>query len=385
MSTFSVDGISLDALRERRSAKWRQFAPDVLPAWVAEMDFPLAPPIASALHAAVDNSDTGYMWPGELAEAFSEFAQRSWGWTVASGRVSPLPDVLTGVAQSLLHLTAPGDGVVINPPVYPPFWTTIDNVVRRNVVEVPMARSADGRYDWDLDAMERAFARPDVTAYVMSNPHNPSGTVATAETVSAIAALSARHGVVVIADEIHAPLVLPGATHVPYLSVADDDANAVVLLSASKAWNIPGLKCAQLISTGRTSTTLVANIPLEVTYASGHFGVMAAIAAYREGRPWLSDVIGVLSDNRALLADLLAEQLPRAWYRPPEASYLAWIDMTAYGLDDDPAEVLVDRAKVALSSGPTFGAAGRGFVRLNFATSPAILREIVQRVAAVIQ
>lgn len=248
-----------------------------------------------------------------------------------------------------------------------------------------MKRGADGRYDWDLDVMEAAFARPDVTAYLMSNPHNPTGTVASAETLSRIAELSARFDVAVISDEIHAPLVLPGAEHVPYLTVAGDDANAVALLSASKAWNIPGLKCSQLISTDLTAQTVMARIPMEVTYGSGHLGAIAAVAAYRDGGPWLADVVGIIDGNRRLLADVIADEMPRAWYRPPEASYLAWLDLSAYDLGDDPAAILVERAKVALSSGPIFGAAGAGFVRLNFATSPAILREVVSRVASVVQ
>jgi len=382
---FDVDAISLDALRRRRSAKWRNFPADVLPAWVAEMDFPIATPVASALHEAVDNSDTGYMFAGELGEALAEFTLAAWDWKVDANCVSPLPDVLTGVAQSLLHLTEPGDGVVINPPVYHPFFSSITDVVHRAVVEVPMGRAADGTYAWDLDAMAAAFARPDVTAYVMSNPHNPTGTVATREILKRIDELATEHGVAVIADEIHAPLVLPGATHVPYLSVVSDDADAVVLMSASKAWNIPGLKCAQLVSTARTAETLVANMPLEVTYGSGHFGTLAAIAAYRDGRSWLADVIGILDANRGLLRELIAVEMPAAWFGPPEASYLAWIDLTAYELGDDPAVALLERAKVALSGGPMFGDAGRGFARLNFATSPAILREIVGRIAAVVQ
>ena len=385
MRTFDVDAITLESLRERRSAKWQVFPPDVLPAWVAEMDFPLAEPIAATLRRAIDNSDTGYLSPDGLGEAFASFAQSAWGWQVDSARVSPLPDVLTGVAQSLLRLTDAGDGVVINPPVYHPFFSSIADVVHRRVVEAPMLRRADGRYDWDLDALGVAFARPDVTAYLMSNPHNPTGTVASAETLARIAELSAQHGVAVIADEIHAPLVLPGAIHVPYLSVAGDDANAVVLLSASKTWNVPGLKCAQLVSTARTAESVVARIPMEVTYAASHFGAMAAIAAYRDGGPWLADVVDILDGNRRLLAELVSAHLPRAWHQPPDASYLGWIDLGEYDLGDDPAEVLVERGKVALSSGPIFGDAGKGFVRLNFATSPAILREVVSRVASVVQ
>jgi cystathionine beta-lyase len=379
--TFDVDAIDLAALRERQSAKYQYYPADVIPAWVAEMDFPLAAPIAEALHAAIDRSDTGYRSANGLADALAAFADRTWGWSIPVDRITPIPDVLTGVAQALLMLTQPGDGVVINPPVYAPFFSTIRDVVGRRIVEVPMARAADGSYDWDLSATEEAFARPDVTAFVMSNPHNPTGSVPSVETLAAIAALADAHGVAVISDEIHGPLVLPGAEHVPYLSVAPDDANAIILVSASKAWNLPGLKCAQLVATGHTRELVASRLPLEVTYGTGHLGAIAAVAAYRDGGPWLDDVVAIIDGNRRLLAELLALQVPEATYVPPQASYLAWIDLSACGLGDDPAAVLVERARVALSAGPTYGTGGAGFARLNIGTSPAILREIVDRIA----
>ena len=385
MSSFDVDDITLDVLRRRTSAKWRFYEPDVIPAWVAEMDYPLAEPIAEALRRAIADSDTGYAWPAGLSEAFAAYAGEQWGWNVAPDRVTTLPDVLTGVAQALLRLTSPGDGVVITPPVYHPFFSVVTDVVGRRVVEAPLARSADDAYVIDLDALERAFASPGVTAFLMSNPHNPTGGVASRDELRAVADLAARHGVAVISDEIHAPLVLPGAVHVPFLTVVDDDADAVALVSASKAWNLAGLKASQLVSTGRTARTVTARIPMEVTFTTGHLGVIAAAAAYREGGPWLADVVGLLDAQRRLLADLLAAELPRARYRAPEASYLAWIDLSAYGLGDDPAAVILERGRVGLSPGATFGTQGRGFVRLNFATSPAILREIVSRIARVVQ
>jgi cystathionine beta-lyase len=219
----------------------------------------------------------------------------------------------------------------------------------------------------------------------MSNPHNPTGTVPTAQVLGAIADLAATHKVTVISDEIHGPLVLPGAEHVPFMSVAPDDADAVILVSASKAWNLPGLKCAQMVGTARTAPVIDERMPLDVTYGTGHLGVIAAVAAYRDGGPWLDDVIGIIDGNRALLAELLAEHLPRARYVPPQASYLAWLDLHAYDLGDDPAAAFLERGRVALSSGPSFGTGGEGFARLNLATSPRILREIVRRLGTVVQ
>lgn len=385
MPAFDVDAIDLAALRGRLSAKYQYYDADVIPAWVAEMDFPLAEPVAAALHAAIDRSDTGYRSALGLADALADFATDRWSWSIPVDRIVPIADVLTGVAQSLLHLTEPGAGVVINPPVYPPFFTTVRDVSRRTIVEVPMARADDGSYAWDVPALADAFARPEVQAFVMSNPHNPTGSVPDVATLRAIADLSREHGVLVVSDEIHGPLTLPGARHLPYLTVADDDSLAVVLVSASKAWNLPGLKCAQLVGTARTSPMLAERMALEVTYGTGHLGAIAAVAAYREGGPWLDDVLDVLDGNRRLLATLLAEHLPDTGYVMPQASYLAWLDLRPYGLGDDPAAAIATEGRVALSPGPTYGTGGAGFARLNFATSPAILGEIVRRVATVVQ
>ena len=385
MAPFDVDAIELSALRERRSAKWREYAPDVLPSWVAEMDFPLAEPIATALHHAIDRSDTGYRSLTGLAQALSIFASRSWDWSIDPVDIVVVPDVVSGLAHAVRVLTAPGDGVVINPPVYHPFFMVIKDMTERTVVEAPMGRATDGTYFFDLDSLESLFARPDVTAYIMSSPHNPTGTVPTRAELVQIAELAERHDVAVISDEIHAPLVLPGATHVPYLTVVPPTARAVTVLSASKAWNIPGLKCAQIVSTPAVSTDISRRLPLEMSFGTGHLGVIGQIAAYLAGEEWLQEVVGILDGNRRLVGDLLGASMPEAGYVAPEASYLAWIDLREYGLGDDPAAVILERAGLALSSGPSFGRQGRGFARLNFGTSPALLAQIVDRLASVVQ
>jgi len=385
MTEFDVDAISLDALRLRRSAKWRQYPSDVLPAWVAEMDFPLAEPIAAALHNAIDRSDTGYRSAEGVTQALAFYAERSWGWALNPADVAVVPDVISGIVHALRVLTAEGDSVVINPPVYPPFFMVVRDVTKRNLVEVPMHQGADGSWDWDLEALEAAFARPDVTAYVMSSPHNPTGSVASAQTLAAIAQLATRHGVAVISDEIHAPLVLPGATFTPYLAVAEPDARAVTVIASSKAWNTPGLKCAQIVSTPRVSSRMNRSLPLEVAFGTGHLGAIAAVAAYMEGSAWLAEVVGILDGNRRLLADLLADRLPDVGYVPPQASYLAWLDMRATGLGDDPSVAILERGRLALNAGPAFGVPGTGHARLNFATSPVLLQEIVDRLVRVFQ
>ncbi len=379
---FDPDAVDLAALRGRLSAKYQTYPADVLPAWVAEMDFPLAAPVAQALHAAIDRSDTGYRSGIGVAEALADFSMRTWAWAVDPARVIVLPDVLTGVAQSLLAMTAPGDGVVVTPPVYAPFFSTVSQVAARTVVEVPMRRAGDGTFGLDLDGLADAFARPDVTAFLLCSPHNPTGSVPTADELAAIAALAERHGVVVIVDEIHAPLTLPGAVHVPYLPLVADDVPAVSLVSASKAWNLPGLKCAQLVATDAAHRRLRASMPMEALFGTGHLGAIAAVAAYRDGGPWLAQVLEVLDHNRRLLVGLLDARLPLAGYVAPAATYLAWLDLRAYDVGPDPARLLLDRGRVALSSGTAFGTGGFGHARLNLATSGAVLSEAVDRMAA---
>jgi cystathionine beta-lyase len=385
MPIIDLDAISTEDLRRRLSSKYQVFDADVIPAWVAEMDFPLAPPVAAALHAAIDRSDTGYRSGIGMADALVDFAMRRWSWEIAPDHVVVVPDVLSGLTQALALLTEPGSAVVLNTPIYPPFFPTISKAAAREVVDVPLIAGADGRYDWDLERMAEAFARPEVGAFLLCSPHNPTGSVPSRETLAVIGDLAAAHDVLVIADEIHAPLALPGAAHIPYLSVAGPDARAVSLISASKAWNLPGLKCAQMVGTDRVASRLSRGVPLDVIYGTGHLGIIAGVAAFRDGEPWLDEVIGILDGNRRLLVDLLREAAPEARYVPPEASYLAWIDFRRYPLGDDPAAIFVKEARVALSPGPTYGPSGRGFARLNFATSPTILREIVSRLGTVFQ
>ncbi|MFA7324995.1 MAG: aminotransferase class I/II-fold pyridoxal phosphate-dependent enzyme, partial [Candidatus Nanopelagicales bacterium] len=277
MSDFSL--VPHDLLRERKSAKWQAFGPDVIPAWVAEMDFALAAPIAATLHRAIDQSDTGYAWPRHVGEALGVFTATRWNWIIDAANVMPVADVLTGVGHSLIALTQPGDAVVINSPVYPPFFTTVEHVARRRVRDVPLMW--DGRrYTLDRMAMEQAFAQADTTAYLMCSPQNPTGRVFDREEMEFIAELASLHNVLVVADEIHAPMTYLDQEFIPYLNVAGDSP-AVSVISASKAWNIAGLKCAQVVpNSASLGATLRERIPHEVQYGAGHLGALAAITAY---------------------------------------------------------------------------------------------------------
>jgi cystathionine beta-lyase len=372
---------SLGTLRKRTSEKWRTHPHDVLPAFVAEMDFDVAEPIKDAVRAAVAAGDFGYAAKSELGEAFAEFAsQRFGGWSPDPDFVFAIPDVMAGVAEVVRSVTEPGAAVVINPPVYPPFFFFL-KLAGRRVAEAPLAVAADGSYDLDLGALDVALAQPGVGAYLLCNPHNPVGRVWSREQLTAIAEMCDRRGVFIVVDEIHAPLVLPGSTHVPFHSVDHPAAQrAVIFTSASKGWNIPGLKCGIAVAGQQAMADLFTE--RSEALLPGHLGVHASIAALRHARPWLDAAVAQIDANTRLLSGLLAERLPAARYREPQASFLAWIDCRDLRLGEDPAAAFLTRGRVALSAGPGFGSQGRGFARLNIGTSPELIGEAVRRMAA---
>jgi cystathionine beta-lyase len=381
--TGAVEEVSLQELRRRTSAKWRTYPPDVLPLPVAEMDFPVARPVAEALHAAIRRSDLGYASSRSgLAEALAGFAVHRWGWRVDPAQVTLAPEVGVAVVEVLRLLVRPGDRVVVNPPVYDSFFPWVAEVGCR-LVEVPLGRTGDG-WALDLDAMQAAF-QDGARVHLLCSPHNPTGTVHRRQDLERLAALAARYGVTVLADEIHAPLVLPGRTHHPFLSVSPEAAgHGLVFTSASKAWNLAGLKCAAVVTADPATRRLVERLPEELPWRVGQLGVLGGIAAFREGEPWLEEVLGVLDHHRHYLAELLAARIPAIGYRPPDASYLAWLDCTGLRLGDDPSAVFLARGRVALSPGPSFGRPGAGHARLNMGTSRQILAAAVDRMARAI-
>jgi cysteine-S-conjugate beta-lyase len=382
--SLPFDDLDPDRIRRlRRSAKWLRYPADVLPAWIAEMDLPLAEPIVAALHAAVDAGNTGYVDPetADLGGTFAGFASRQLDWTVDPEQVALIPDVNAGIAELLRVITDSGDGVVVNTPAYPPFFAGIADIGRR-VVRVPMRGDPAAGWSLDLARTERAF-RAGVRAYLLCNPHNPTGRVFTRAELLDLAALVERYRVTVISDEIHGPLVLPGAEHVPWLTLGNYPAEyGIALHSASKAFDLAGLKCAVAVTASSRMRAVVARLPEEVPYRASILGAIASGVAFTAGDDWLAAVRTQLDGTRQLLARLLAERLPEVRYRPPEASYLTWLDCRALGLGGDPAAVFLDRGRVALSRGLDFGDEGWGYARLNIATSSGLVAEAVRRMAA---
>lgn len=376
-----LTGIPIGSLRQRRSAKWARYPEDVLPAWVAEMDFPLAEPVRRALAEAIERGDCGYAAgdQSDLAETFAGFAGRRLSWPVDPAAVTTSPDVVGAIISLLRVLAVPGDRVMINPPVYHPFFDVVGEA-GCELVQVPLR----GRLELDLDAIDAAFASG-VRALVLCHPHNPTGRTVRRNELEAIAESAARHGAWVLSDEIHAPLTLPGARHVPFLTVSEAAAErGIALISASKTFNIAGLNCAEIVTASKTAAGEVAKLPFGSTHC-GHLGAIGSTAAFREGDAWLDDLLAVLDHNRTLLGDLLAERLPEVGYRPPEAGYLAWLDLRAFDLGNDPSLPILERGRLAVSPGPQFGREGNGFVRLNFGTTPALVEEAVERMARAVR
>lgn len=378
-----VEAEPLSRLRLRTSEKWRAYPDDVLPLFVAEMDYPLAPPIAEALHAAVDRSDTGYIGPDDRTQrAFAGFAKRRWGWDVDPAWTRTTTDVGVVIVESLRAVIQPGDRVVITPPVYPPFYDFIPEA-GGVVEEVPLLSGGTDGAGWalDLDGLERAFAGG-ATAFLLCNPHNPLGLVHPPEELAAVAALAAHHGVQVVSDEVHAPLTHREATFTPFLSVSDDARRVgIAAHAATKAWNLAGLKCALFVTASPEQVERIQALPIEVEVRTSLFGRIATEAAYASGEEWLEGALTAIETNRALLSVLLTDRLPRVGYREPHASYLAWLDFRELGWGDDPAARILEEARVAVNPGADFGAQGAGFVRLNLACSPEVLTEAIDRIA----
>ena len=378
MTPFDFDRIP--ERRDSDSNKWRKFPADVLPLWVADMDFASPPAVVAALHARVEHGFFGYLTESpELREVVAERLAKRYGWRVEPEAVVPVPGVNSGVNLAVRALTKPGDGLLVQTPIYPPLLRAAGNhgVARHSH---PLSREADGRYSVDTDAFARTI-QAETRAFLLCNPHNPVGRLFERQELSAMASACLRRDLWIIADEIHSDLVFDGRRHTPMATIAPEIAQrTITFVAPSKTFNIPGLKCAVAVVPNAGLRERLADAASDLVPKINVLGHAAAGAAYREGDPWLQALLRYLEDNRDFLAREVSRRLPGVRMGVPEATYLAWLDCRETGLAD-PYTFFLEHAKVALNDGKAFGPGGEGFVRLNFGCPRALLAEALVRMA----
>lgn len=383
-----LHALALSELQTHRSEKWRAFPDEILPLPVAEMDFPVADPIREVLREMIDHSDLGYLGAiPEMGTAFAGFADRQWGWQVDPLQVRIAADVGVGVVEVLRVIAKPGDKILINSPIYPNFYTWCTET-HLEQVDVPLTLSEDqvNGSNWilDWDGIEKAYASG-ITAHLISNPHNPLGRVYTHDELSRLAQLAKKYHVYILSDEIHAPLTFAEQKFTPFLCVSQAAREVgITITAASKGWNIAGLKCAIIVTEDEKLHELLNAIAPATHYRASLLGAFASVAAFEKGEPWLASLMVELDHNRKLVAQLIERKVPGVGYVIPHCSYLAWLDFSHFNLGEDPSQVLIERAKVALVPGLRFGPQSAQSARLNFATSPEILEEAFNRLATVL-
>jgi cystathionine beta-lyase len=376
----AVRALTLAELRKRKSVKWRHFPSDVLPLPVAEMDFPTAPKIKAALTDMVERSDTGYLGPfPELFDAFANFSAKRWGWQVDTKQMRMATDVGVGIVEIMRTLIKPGEKVMLNSPVYENIWRWVSEV-HATTIDTPLSED-NLSYKLDLAAIEKEYQNG-VKVHILCHPHNPVGVIFSKDQLSDLADLAKKYQVVILSDEIHAPLTYDAKTFTPFLNVSQNAKEVgIAITSASKSFNLAGLKCAFIITDSSKLQERINLMPPAVTWRASLFGAVASTAAYAESVDWLDGVLITLDQNRKLVEKLIATKAPAINYRIPDFGYLAWLDLSALALGEDPAAVILEKGKLAVNGGVLYGPKHKSFVRLNFGTSPEIITEAFDRLA----
>ncbi len=381
------DRYSRAQLERRTGVKWHRDGAAILPAWVADMDFPIAREVTAAMQNLISTDDLGYPDPAldeAVRQAFAARVARRYRLVVDPERVVVVSDVVQAIYLCLLAYTEPGDGVAFLTPAYPPFFSAVADTGRRALVCDLIA--GPQRYELDLARLRSVVHEGNARMILLCNPHNPTGRSFSAAELAGIAEIAIENDLPVVSDEIHADLTLRGSSHVAYGSLGGPAAaQSVTLSSASKAFNLAGLRCAVAAFGSEELQERFARFPRHARGSVSVLGMVAAIAAWERGDGWLETALEVLADNRAVLEGWARERLGDRALLSPEATYLAWLDLRAHGLGDNPAVWLREHARVALSPGPDFGAPGAGHARLNFATTPALLEEMLERISSALE
>jgi cysteine-S-conjugate beta-lyase len=381
MTSTGATDFDIATLRARRTNKWHKFPDDVLPAWVADMDFGVAPSIIEAMARLTRDQEYGYAArEGALANAFVRRMEKRFGWHTDPADTVAIGDLVQASFSSIMAFSEPGDAVLLQLPSYPPFMRAIEDTGRR-LLPNPM-RDDGTRWVLDLAAYEKT-PDPHLRMMVFCHPQNPTGRAFSRAELENVADFAIRHDLIVVSDEIHADIVYPGNAHIPLASLHPEiAARTITITSATKSFNIPALRCAVMhFGAPALKQQFEKRIPSRLLGSPGVTGVDATVAAWDDGQPWLDEILAQLKANRDWLAQTLSAELPGVTMRVPEATYLAWLDCRALELPTPAGQFFLDHAKVGLNFGETFGAQYPGFARLNFATPAPVLREIVARMA----
>jgi len=363
------------------SSKWQKYGPDVLPLWVADMDFRSPEPVIRALRERVEHGVFGYLAleQPEFHELFADRLLKRYGWRVSPDAVVLIPGVIPGFNVAGRLLTTPGDGLILQTPVYPPILRAASSIGLTRE-EAPLARRPDGRYEVDVDAFTAAI-RERTRFFLLCNPHNPVGRVFTRQELTSLAQVCLRRGLAIVADEIHCELTLGGQRHTPIASLdAEIAERTITLMAPSKTFNLAGLKCSVAIIPNAKLREQFVNGRIDLVQTVNIFGYTAAFAAYRDGQAWLDELLRYLEANRDFVTEYVRTQLPGVAMYPPEATYLAWLDCRNAGIPgNDPYTFFLEKARVALNDGALFGAGGAGHVRLNFGCPRPLLTRALDR------
>jgi len=375
-----LDSIDAQTLRRRRSAKWSVASGDMIAASVADMDFPVAPAIAEVLSQMIDADDLGYppgQTPAGLPTVFAHRMHERFAWDVDPERVEVMTDVVQGLYLAIGAFSREGDALVTPSPVYPPFLDALR--ATRRVPVWKRYEPAAGGYRIDFDRL-RAELTPRTRMLLVCNPHNPTGRVLAERELEELAGIALARDLVIVSDEIHADLVYTGARHVPFAKILPEiSARTITLTSATKAFNIAGLRCAVAVFGSEEMQRRFSHVDRHIRGGLGSFGLAATEAAWTRCQDWQDEVLRYLEGNRDFVADFVRRQWPQVVHAAPEATYLSWLDFRAYALEPTPCAFFREHAHVLLAAGEDFGEAGCGFARVNFATSRAILAEVLER------
>lgn len=380
---IDLERYRLSDYQGRHGEKWRRDSPEKIPLWVADMDFPVAPPIRRALEEVIANSDLGYPHPSleeRLIGAFARWSRTRYGLEIDPELTVVATDVIQALFFAIVTLSEPGDGVLVLTPAYPPYFVTHEQTGRKMVTQD--LELVDGVYRFDIDALRSLAESKRPRLMLLCNPHNPTGRAFSRDELVALAEIAAEFDLVIVSDEVHGDLVYPGSTHIPIATLGSDVARrTITLTSASKTFNLAGLRCAVAACGSSRLAEAITSIPRRQRGSVNNLGMLAAIVGWEEGGAWLAAVLEYLERNRDRVLEALSDVRGVSCAKP-QATYLAWLDLRSYGLGDDPAAAFAEQAGVTLLPGPDFGDAGRGYARLNFATTTEVLDIGLERLTA---